>query len=490
VQSAKCKIQSTIHKKQVESIVVADSLLTALIKMADFSKRPEVTIETMGNVHNPSGQGVNAISVEVKKCAAKFSNGSNAPIKLSTTGPDDSKKTTQHQNGHHSVDEHETKVKETGSARRNITRKKSDLYDNKNKKQGGAGKGKWGKALDGSDMLEDASPLDKNDPLYDEQEGKYILSSSNGADEISGDANGFDPIAESAVYGPLLTLAEFKFRVSEAIREYFDSADADEVVRGIQEMKCKAFHAEVVKRAISLSLDEGPRERELTSRLLTCLHPNPLEDVEMETGFEILLNSLEDLSIDIPDAKCMVGSFLARAIVDEVIPPAFISNRNNSHPGDEVVEKAVSLLSREHCTARLEKLWGPGDGRPVTELKEVIDQLIEEYLLSRELDEAARCVREMNAPHFHHELVKRGVRFAMEKDGLDTTESSSSSLDAVAALFSFLVKNAIVSEYQVAKGISRLRKGMTDIKLDVPAAPVMLEEFEKMAREGGCYVKL
>lgn len=259
-------------------------------------------------------------------------------------------------------------------------------------------------------MLEDASPLDKNDPLYDEQEGKYILSSSNGADEISGDANGFDPIAESAVYGPLLTLAEFKFRVSEAIREYFDSADADEVVRGIQEMKCKAFHAEVVKRAISLSLDEGPRERELTSRLLTCLHPNPLEDVEMETGFEILLNSLEDLSIDIPDAKvtkcslfiyihhkvvfhhtvvsyskiphyvyskCMVGSFLARAIVDEVIPPAFISNRNNSHPGDEVVEKAVSLLSREHCTARLEKLWGPGDGRPVTELKEVIDQLIE-----------------------------------------------------------------------------------------------------------------
>lgn len=50
-----------------------------------------------------------------------------------------SRKTTQHQNGHHSVDEHETKVKETGSARRNITRKKSDLYDNKNKKQGGAG---------------------------------------------------------------------------------------------------------------------------------------------------------------------------------------------------------------------------------------------------------------------------------------------------------------------------------------------------------------
>lgn len=58
MQSAKCKIQSTIHKKQVESIVVADSLLTALIKMADFSKRPEVTIETMVRVKSLSVQTI------------------------------------------------------------------------------------------------------------------------------------------------------------------------------------------------------------------------------------------------------------------------------------------------------------------------------------------------------------------------------------------------------------------------------------------------
>ena len=49
---------------------------------------------------------------------------------------------------------------------------------------------------------------------------------------------------------------------------------------------------------------------------------------------------------------------------------------DNSHPGDPVVEKAVGLLSREHCTARLEKVWGPGDGRPVKELKDSMDQLL------------------------------------------------------------------------------------------------------------------
>mmetsp|Transcript_25065 Transcript_25065/g.37479 ORF Transcript_25065/g.37479 Transcript_25065/m.37479 type:complete len:466 (+) Transcript_25065:343-1740(+) len=463
--------------------------------MPEFEKRPEITIETMGKVHNPSGEGVKAISSHVQKKTAKLNGNAkgNGNISSNATVNVNANANTVELGRTHKANEHETKVKEVGSSRRNITRKKGgneQLYDSKKKKQGGAGKGKWDDRYDGSDVLMEPDALDKNDPLYNdfEDETKYILSATNDAVETSDTANGFDPDTERAIYGPLLTLSEFKIRVSESIKEYFDSADADEVIRGIQEMRCKPYHPEVVKRAISLSLDEGPRERELVSRLLTCLHPTPLEDDDVSKGFEVLLDSLDDLSIDIPDAKAIVGCFLARAIVDEVLPPAFISNRNNSHPGDEVIEKAVSLLSREHCTARLEKIWGPGDGRPVAELKEVIDQLVEEYLLSRELDEAARCVREMNAPHFHHELVKRGVKLAMEKDGLDHADSSVSSLDAIAALFSFLVKNAIISEHQVSKGISRLHKILSDIQLDVPAAPAMLKEFEEMAIEGGCLV--
>lgn len=434
--------------------------------MAEFQKRPEITVSTMGRVHNPSGEGVRAVSSELKKKTTKFSNSNEPQL----------------------VDTHDTKVKEIGTTRRNITRKKGgneSSFNSKNKKHGGAGKGKWD-ALDGADMDDIPDALDENDPNYDDfaESGKYILSSTDGAQGTGAELRVDDRI----VYGPMLTKSEFKIRVGDIVKEYFDSGDADEVIRSIDELKCQKYHEEVVKKAISLSLDEGPRERELVSRLLTCLHPYPLEDEQMTAGFDILLDSLEDLSIDIPDAKTIVGCFLARAIVDEVLPPAFISNRNNKNPGDEVTEKAITLLSREHCTARLEKIWGPGDGRPVSELKEVIDQLVEEYLLSRELDEAARCVREMEASHFHHELVKRAVKIAMEKDGLDHNETGVSALDAIAALLSFLVKNAIVSEYQVSKGVGRLHKILADIKLDVPAAPAMLEEFEEMAREGGCLI--
>lgn len=187
----------------------------------------------------------------------------------------------------------------------------------------------------------------------------------------------------------------------------------------------------------------------------------------------------------------MVASFLARAVVDEVLPPAFLSEQNNERCGDAVIEKAVSLLSREHCNARLERVWGPGDGRPVEELKKEMDQLLQEYLLSRELDEAARCVKELEAPHFHHELVKRGVFSAMELDGKgDSIDTEAlSNMDAMAALFGFLVRNAIVSDNQVKKGVDRLHKILPDLSLDVPAAPKLLEAFEKMASEQGCLSK-
>lgn len=179
---------------------------------------------------------------------------------------------------------------------------------------------------------------------------------------------------------------------------------------------------------------------------------------------------------------------MARAVVDEVLPPAFLSEQNNDRPGDAVIEKSISLLNREHSTARLERVWGPGDGRPVEELKKDMDQLLQEYLLSRELDEAARCVKELDAKHFHHELVKRGVFAAMELDGKKKPEDDDAlaNIDAMAALFGFLVRNAIVSDNQVKKGVGRLHNILSDISLDVPAAASLLEAFERMAVEQGC----
>lgn len=235
-----------------------------------------------GRVHNPTGEGVRAISSEAQAKAAK--------VIAKTAEP--------------KVEEdHETRVVE-GTAKRNITRKKTADKDTGNfnsafKKQGGHGKGQWKEMMDPSYAEKD--PIDEKDPIYDEAEdsSRYILSSieTGGAEK-----RGYDPGTSKAVYGPLLTLSEFKLQLAQCIHEYYDSADTDEVIRTLEELGCQEYHSEIVKKAVSLALDKSSRSRELTSRLLTCLHPTPMTMLDMTTGFEKLLDSMEDLQTDVPDA--------------------------------------------------------------------------------------------------------------------------------------------------------------------------------------------
>ena len=43
-------------------------------------------------------------------------------------------------------------------------------------------------------------------------------------------------------------------------------------------------------------------------------------------GFNLLLEELSELSLDTPDAAEVLGNFMARAVADDCIPPAYIAN--------------------------------------------------------------------------------------------------------------------------------------------------------------------
>ena len=128
----------------------------------------------------------------------------------------------------------------------------------------------------------------------------------------------------------------------------------------------------------------------------------------------------------------MLATFLARAVVDEVLPPSFIADPVVANLGGDIVVHAKVMLSRDHAGTKLERVWGPGDGRRVEDMKVAIDQLLLEYLASSQTMEAARCVRQLKAPFFHHELVKRALVVALEKtenDRLSISVSSCCSVD-------------------------------------------------------------
>ena len=109
-------------------------------------------------------------------------------------------------------------------------------------------------------------------------------------------------------------------------------------------------------------------------------------------AFERLFEQIDDLTVDVPDAPSYLAVFLGRAVVDEVLPPSFLNDRLVLQLGGDIVLQARRALSREHAGARLEKVWGPGDGRPTADLKVAVDDAMREYLLSGQKTEAARCV--------------------------------------------------------------------------------------------------
>jgi hypothetical protein len=58
----------------------------------------------------------------------------------------------------------------------------------------------------------------------------------------------------------------------------------------------------MVKAAVVLGLGRKDRERELLSELLSDLHPSSISDDQMAAGFTRLLQSVDDLVLDNPDA--------------------------------------------------------------------------------------------------------------------------------------------------------------------------------------------
>eukprot|EP00743_Colponemidia_sp_Colp-15_P000606 GILK01000679.1.p1 GENE.GILK01000679.1~~GILK01000679.1.p1 ORF type:complete len:520 (-),score=122.84 GILK01000679.1:331-1890(-) len=274
-------------------------------------------------------------------------------------------------------------------------------------------------------------------------------------------------------------LSAYKKKIQGSLAEYFVSGDIEDIRTQLQELGHAEFHPEFVKKAVQLALERRDKERELASILLSSIYSNPVSAESMSHGFDRLLDSIEDLSLDVPDAPRLVAQFLARAVVDEIIPPAYVTNHARTTVEGTKVASIISqtqgLLNMSHATIRLAKIWGPGDGRPVDEVKREVEAALQEYLSSNDVEELVRWIQELNSPYFHHEVVKKAVTMSMEKQEKDR--------QAVTQMLRTLVDRQLISPGQVTAGFDRVKDSMNDLKLDIPAADDMFSSFVARAKE-------
>ena len=98
-------------------------------------------------------------------------------------------------------------------------------------------------------------------------------SSGNGGGGVSGMPHHHSPIREAPLPRPLETAEEaaYKKASQKTLLEYFDSEDKDEVKTRLDELGSPSLRHLFVRRALSMSMDRGNREREMVSELFVSL---------------------------------------------------------------------------------------------------------------------------------------------------------------------------------------------------------------------------
>lgn len=327
------------------------------------------------------------------------------------------------------------------------------------KKGGAGGKGVWGTL--GSELNETGECKDSHDPNYDsDSQDAYVV--------------------QKVV--PQMQAEEVSKAVAPIVQEYLEHGDSEEVVELLHELNMGPSKHKIVSVAIDLALERHDPHRELISRLISDLLGPVLSQEELITGFDEVMAALDDLTLDTPEGPKLVGQFMARAVADDCLPPIYVTSykgKVDSACVRAALEKAEVLLSMNHGLVRLDSIWGVGGGnRPVRYLTNRIVVLLKEYLNSGDISEASRCLKELDVPHFHHELVYQAAAIAIE-------ESTERAADVMVQLLKALTSINIITPEQFTKGVRRVYGDMPDICLDVPAAYSLLDRLgSKMTVEG------
>lgn len=354
------------------------------------------------------------------------------------------------------------------------TKHSRQAYRGTAKKSGGGGKHTWGKA--GCEIQAD-DVLDPNDPNYDSEDTDNVVMVCV-ENNVGGEGK---KAANKDGYGSSLKEIEVKDLETEIrpiILEYFQNGDTIEV---IDHLKCYSFFsikAQLIAYCISIALDHNNTCKELISRLLRDMTLELFDEDDFNLAFDNLLQNLGDLKLDNPNAPETIGTFVARGIADKVINRTYIDRRLSAgntevDAGSDMVRKAIEsarvLITINDHLYQLSHVWGNKGGfLAVRELTDKIHELIQEYYDSGDMEEAIRCLKELNVPHFHHEFVFEALDFTLQK--------GDHAIELISNLLKRLCVSVIITYDQLKIGFARIYGILPDICLDVPNASGLLDK--------------
>ncbi|CAG5098605.1 Oidioi.mRNA.OKI2018_I69.XSR.g15816.t1.cds [Oikopleura dioica] len=296
------------------------------------------------------------------------------------------------------------------------------------KKQGGGGSFTWGKP---GCELDDRNNVSVNvdDPNYDPFQDPDIVF----------DSLEIEPSTE-----------EIASELEQCIGEYFNTADQAAFLEQVEGMMIKNNRSFVLEQLLESSLEQKNEYRELASKATKYFFDLQYYDViTVARGFSVLLDRLADLILDTPEAPEILGKFISRSILDGCLPDNFISEELRG--AGSLVRRCLDYSSALNKDPRsVETCWGTAIGgfTDTSVLTEKIRELLKEFLSSGDKDEASKCLRELDVPHFHHELVFEAILIAMEAEDENV-------INQMTWLLQYMFKEGVLSVDQMHAGFSR-----------------------------------
>ncbi|KAM1763337.1 hypothetical protein ACFX11_002686 [Malus domestica] len=171
------------------------------------------------------------------------------------------------------------------------------------KKGGSGGKGTWGGIID----TDDSYTADPNDPNF----------------------NSSEECENSDARKERVDFEEYKKKATIIVEEYFATDDITSTANELRELGRPTYSYYFVKKLVSKAMDRHDKEKEMAAVLLSGLYADYIDPRQVYYGFCKLVESADDFIVDIPDTVDVLALFIARDVVDGILPPAFLNKQMN-----------------------------------------------------------------------------------------------------------------------------------------------------------------
>ena len=181
-----------------------------------------------------------------------------------------------------------------------------------------------------------------------------------------------------------LELQDTQKAFSEAIHEYANSGDVEEMRRILHGLAVPYYHHELVKR-IFMYLFEHEGTRDIMTRLLDQLFVSgDISDTQMLVGLQRISQNFRQIQIDNPESKEQFESVLNHALSQSWIDESTHTAMGMQVSGTVSHPETISLQDfKAKCTL-----------------------LIQEYFDSGDMEVVAMDLNELHDPGFHSMFVK------------------------------------------------------------------------------------